>query len=185
MVLLITPRILQKPEDSENLRRGNNDFYKSLNNGFPDTQPYPNKFIEDKKEPDTTPVGKAVSRQQLYYEMSKYAAEMVRVPEIERTKSDLYIPATVKRVPTTLFDDRRITATPEFSWNRGGLYVTAVRLSSHDMSNNVAVNYQNVAGKWLASSIENTALAPAGQSGNSTYLYLISALPFNEVVATN
>lgn len=195
-VLLITPRILTTPEESERIRKNDNPYYKSFNDGFPYPEKLPNKFI-DKKEPqepehnevaasviDSPAVANSGSRQQLYYDMSKFASEMVRVPEVERVKNNLYRPVWVDRTTTDLFGDSRIKAMPVFSWNRGGLYVTAVSLTNTS-NETVPVHYQGVAGQWLASSIEESMLTPKNQTGNSTYLYLVSAVQFNEVVTAN
>ena len=194
-VLLITPRILTTPEESEKIRNTDNQYYKSVNNNFPDPEPFPNKFI-DKKEPqapvsvETTPTANAQavtsssSRQQLYFDMSKFASEMVRIPEAERLKNDLYNPVWVDRSSTDLFGDSRIKAIPAFSWNRGGLYITAVNLINTS-NDTVPVHYQAVPGRWLASSIEASILTPKNQGDSSTYLYLVSAMPFNDVVIAN
>lgn len=191
-VLLITPRILATPEESEKIRKSGNKYYTSVNNDFPDPEPFPNRFIE-KKEPqapvsvNTTPTSNAQptstgsSRQQLYFDMSKFASEMLRIPEAERLKNDLYKPVWVDRTSTDLFGDSRIKSIPVFSWNRGGLYITAVNLINTS-NDTVPVHYQAVSGRWLASSIESSLLTPKDQVDSSTYLYLISATPFNDVV---
>lgn len=191
-VLLITPRILTTPDESEKIRKTDNQYYKSFNNDFPDPEPFPNKFI-DKKEPQTTvnvetttptkaqPTSSNGSRQQLYFDMSKFASEMLRIPEAERLKNDLYKPVWVDRSSTDLFGDSRIKSIPVFSWNRGGLYITAVNLINTS-NDTVPVHYQAVSGRWLASSIESSLLTPKDQVDSSTYLYLISATPFNDVV---
>ncbi|WP_415899078.1 type II secretion system protein GspD [Neptuniibacter sp. QD48_11] len=46
MVLLITPRILNSPSESQELQRGNNRFYQQYNDGFPDPAPAENRFIK-------------------------------------------------------------------------------------------------------------------------------------------
>lgn len=196
-VLLITPRILTTPEESEGIRKTDNPYYKSFNNNFPDPEEFPNKFIDKKDSEERVEVKqvptpknsqaatqKTDSRQQIYMDMSQFAADMVRVPEVERVKNDNYRPVWVERTPTDLFADRRIVATPEFSWNRGGLYVTAVSIANKS-NEAVPVHYQAVPGRWLASSIEQPILGPNSQADGNTYLYLVSALPFNDVLSTN
>ena len=115
--------------------------------------------------------------------MSEYAATIIRTPEIQRPEDALYNPVDVLPLVAGLFDDPRIKTVPEASWNRGGLYITAVALFNRS-SDNVTVDYQNINGKWLAASVENTQLAPIGTEQATTYLYLVSALPFNEVVTS-
>lgn len=184
-VLLITPRIINSPEQSENIRQTDNAFYRDHNQQYPEVPEFPNRFIdksEDKSivEPELTPAQK---RQRLYQQMSEYAATIIRTPEIQRPEDALYKPVDVLPLVAGLFDDPRIKTVPEASWNRGGLYITAVALFNRS-SENVTVDYQNINGRWLAASVENTQLAPIGTEQATTYLYLVSALPFNEVVTS-
>ncbi|WP_415889139.1 type II secretion system protein GspD [Neptuniibacter sp. SY11_33] len=46
LVLLITPRILNSPSQSQQLQQGNNRFYQQYNDGFPDPAPAENRFIK-------------------------------------------------------------------------------------------------------------------------------------------
>ncbi len=181
MVLLITPRIISKPDDSERLRQADNPFYQSFNDGFPDLAPFPNKFID--KEPVSASEQLRNDRQNVYLEMSQYAADTIRITEIERILDQQYLPTTIQRQAITgLFDDNRIKAMPLASWNRGGLHVTAIELVNKSNSA-LAVDYQQVKGQWLASSVENSLLARRGQVNDATFMYLISALSFDETMA--
>lgn len=184
-VLLITPRIINSPEQSENIRQTDNAFYRDHNQQYPELPEFPNRFIDKSEDksiigPELTPAQK---RQRLYQQMSEYAATIIRTPEIQRPEDALYNPVDVLPLVAGLFDDPRIKTVPEASWNRGGLYITAVALFNRS-SDNVTVDYQNINGKWLAASVENTQLAPIGTEQATTYLYLVSALPFNEVVTS-
>lgn len=180
-VLLITPRIINNPEQSENIRQTNNKYYEAYNREFPDPPKLPNQFIDKDPQSEITATSPSGQRQQLYMQMSEYAAENIRRPEIERVRSDIYSPVDVISVAAGIFNDPRIKTVPEASWNRGGLYVTAVALfnRSNDVVN---IDYQNINGDWLASTVETEALDPAGESGSTTYLYLVSAFPFNDVI---
>jgi len=177
MVLLITPRILHSPDDSEKLRQADNQFYQSHNDGFPELAPFPNKFIS-KETPPTESASQ--NRQNTYLEMSQYAAEMIRIPEIERTLNKDYLPTKINRhAVSRLFKDTHIKVMPQASWNRGGLYVTVLELVNKEHQP-LTIDYQGVKGQWLASSVESSSLEKRGQAQDSTYLYLISALPFDE-----
>lgn len=191
-VLLITPRIMNAPGESEKIRRADNAYYRSHNAGYPQPAEVPNKFIGRQSEEDSytsgakpasadTPV--ISERHQVYMEMSQYAAEMVRTPEVERLLDKNYAPVRVNTQSSVpLFNDNRISATPVGSWNRGGMHVTALQVRNRS-SEMVPVDFKNISGQWLASSVEQSSLAAAEAPNNSTYLYLISALPFSEVVA--
>lgn len=182
-VLLITPRIINNPEQSENIRQSNNQFYEGFNREFPDPPALPNQFIDKDPRAEIAPGTAAQQRQELYMQMSEYAAETIRRPEIERVRSDVYSPVVVISVAAGIFNDPRIKTVPIASWQRGGLYVTAVSL--HNRSNNIVnIDYTTINGEWLASTVETEALDPAGTSGSTTYMYLISAFPFNEVISS-
>jgi general secretion pathway protein D len=212
-VLLITPRIMKNPSDSEKIRVANNPYYDSYNNNFPYPEEYPNRFIEprskaEQRQPITNkksqpypsqyeevrvvePTQKQahveesyqrpVSRHKLYMEMSQYAAELVRVASKQRSTTSPYQTVRIANEHKPLFADSRIRAIPEFSLNRGGLYITAVRLTNIS-TDTLPVDYQNVTGSWLASSIELSTLSSRNRSKNSTYLYLISSLPFDQAL---
>jgi general secretion pathway protein D len=182
-VLLITPHILERAEDSEKLRAKNNQFYKTHNAGYPDTALPENKFIKGPGATqsksylsEVTPSQSqptATDRQSLYLEMSQYAAEMVRVPEIERVKHPLYEPVfrltgSQPNVLKNLDMKTRVLG----SWQRGGMYVTAMSVKNTG-SQQQLVDYQSMGGEWLAVSVEHEQL----QSGHVTYMYLISAFP--------
>jgi general secretion pathway protein D len=184
-VLLITPRILNKANESENIRKTDNRFYQDLNRGHPETQPAPNKFIDKAKPNNVTNQSQSnsnMTRQNVYLSMSQYAAETVRIPEIERVKSATYSPVRVSSEPVSfIFDDNAIMAKPIASWQRGGMYVTAIQVLNNSQQSK-AVPYQSIKGKWLASSIEQNNLAPYGQNNDRTFLYLVSALSFEESI---
>lgn len=189
-VLLITPRIMNAPGESEKIRREDNAYYRSHNAGYPPPADAPNKFIDRETEKESVVISPSASaapivseRHQVYMEMSQYAAEMVRIPEVERLRDNIYNPVRLNtQTSLPLFSDNRINATPIGSWNRGGMYVTALSVVNRS-SQNLPVDYQNIKGRWLASSVENSQLSAMGQADSSTYMYVISALPFEEVMA--
>ena len=115
-------------------------------------------------------------------EMSRYAADTIRVVDIERVKHKDYQPVKVNpQKIKPLLDEQRIKAKAIASWRRGGLHVTAVELANHSKET-LAVDYQRVKGQWLASSVENSVLAAKGQAEDRTYLYLISPLSIEETM---
>lgn len=179
-VLLITPRILNKADDSEDIRKTDNRFYQDLNRGYPDLAPLPNKFINKEEAPVT--LDPKTKRQSLYMEMSNYAAETVRIAETERVKDSDYQPIKVNQhnVPS-LLGDSRINTRVLASWRRGGMHVTALEVANRSKEA-LPVDFQNLNGQWLASSVESSVLAPKDQAEDRTYLYLISALSFDEAL---
>jgi len=188
-VLLITPRILTRTDDSERVRKTDNRFYQDLNRGHPDLAPFENKFID--KEVKQVPVTAApitqskTGRQALYMEMSQYAANTVRIPQIERLRSKDYQPVRFSNSNIAkLFDNRKLSPKAVASWQRGGMFVTVVEVINNSPEQ-LEIDYQNISGRWLASSIENSSLSSKGNVNDRTYLYLISALSFEESLAND
>lgn len=183
-VLLITPRILVHPEDSENVRKADNRFYQDLNRGHPDVVPFENKFIGKEQEVNK-PTSSPLDRQTLYMEMSQYAAETVRIPEIERLKNSSYQAVNINNLSTKkLFNNSELNTSAVASWQRGGMFVTVVEVINTSKKN-TSVDYQNIKGRWLASSIESSQLSTKWNVNDRTYLYLVSALPFGESLAND
>lgn len=143
---------------------------------------YHGKGSLNKRPADVQPQSAAPSpQQQTYMQLTRYAARAVRLPADARP-SDPYIKPTqlVSRRPADLLYDRRIVAVPTASWRRGGINVTALQLYNKS-TDPVNVDYRHLQGSWLAASIEDEKPAGRGEPGDSTYLYLISAQPFEEM----
>ncbi|BDZ72688.1 hypothetical protein GCM10025856_04070 [Methylophaga marina] len=180
-VLLITPRIINTPEQSENIRQTDNAFYKGYNREFPEPPPLPNQFIGDGLFIDTRHISPEPSQTQLFQEMQAYASKTIALPMIERVENNLYEPISIISIAAGLFNDPAIKTVPKASWKRGNYYITVISLFNR--SNKVVeLNGQKVNGQWLKSWIDTDALSPASQKGSSTYLYLLSEKPFNEML---
>ncbi len=121
--------------------------------------------------------------QQTYVDLTRYASEAIRLPPEQRKIDPRITPVKLSEfVPVDLTYNSRIKALPIAGWRQGGIYVTAVEL--HNVSDDrVTVDYRHLKGRWLASTIENETLAgQSDQSHATTYLYLISSQPFEEIV---
>ena len=121
------------------------------------------------------------SKQKIYVDLTQYAAKSVRLSASDREVVANIKPSYLKNTHSAdLLYDSRIKAIPVASWHQGGIHVTAIAL--YNLSNaTVNVDFKNVKGKWLASSIENAKLTRQGAQGDTTYLYLVSAGSFNDV----
>jgi hypothetical protein len=82
---------LTNTEESERVRKTDNRFYQDLNRGHTDVVPFENNFIGKEKSIKTQPL--EVYKQQVYMDMSLYAAKTVRIPAIEWLRSKYYQPA--------------------------------------------------------------------------------------------
>ncbi len=129
------------------------------------------------KKTETSPA------QETYVELTKYAAQAVRLPENEREVVPNIQPVKVSnRQPVDLLYDSRIKVIPVAGWRKGGVNVTALEL--HNVSDTeVNVDYRHLRGQWLASTVEGTRLSKQHDFGDATYMYLISAESFDEIYA--
>lgn len=182
-VLLITPRIMNSPGDSENIRQTDNQFYERYNREFPELQSFSNKYINKDREAENSSLIPDANQSPRFRRMTSYAAQMLRTPEVQQPDSDQYEKVRVVSIAAGLFDDSTIRTVPLSSWKKGHYYVTAVQLFNR--SDNVRdIDHTNLNGDWLASAIEDTRLAPHGDEQAGTVLYLISDQPFERVLPT-
>jgi len=124
----------------------------------------------------------AESTQQIYMELTRYAAENVRlVPGQRLEHARIKAQALPLHAPVSLLEDKRISLLPVDAWRQGGIYVTA--LEARNVSEQkLAIDQRQLKGRWLAATLEGSVLYPQGDMGDSTYLYLISAEPFEDVI---
>ncbi|MBF6649630.1 DUF3438 family protein [Methylobacter sp. BlB1] len=143
------------------------------------------EFPENRRAASPSAAAPAPSpAQQIYVDLTRYASEAIRLPPEQRKIDPKITPVRLSEFePVDLTYDARIKALPIAGWRQGGIYVTAVEL--HNVSDDrVTVDYRRLKGRWLASTIENETLAgQSEQSHATTYLYLISSQPFEEIVA--
>lgn len=177
-ILLITPRIITRAGESDQIRKTDNRFYQDLNRGHPDVVPFENNFIgKDKPIKELPP---EFDRQQIYMNMSQFAAKTVRKPVSQRSVNQRYQPVEFSNQKINkLFDNNNLKAKAIASWQRANLFVTVVEVNNTSVQS-VVVDYQHIKGRWLASSIENSTLAPKNNVNSSTYIYLISDSLFED-----
>jgi integrating conjugative element protein (TIGR03749 family) len=86
------------------------------------------------------------------------------------------------RVPVSLatvalYRGHAVRATPQASWSYANHFVTAVELLNLTPDTR-ELDPRQLRGDWLTATVQHTSLAPAGQSGERTLVYLVSARPF-------
>ena len=117
-----------------------------------------------------------------YLGLTRFAALAARQPDTGKSPPQGISEAgLVYRGGERLLEDSRIQAEPMESWKKGGLYVTTVQVANRT-DKSINVDYSQVRGQWLASTIENPKLTRKGQAGDSTLLYLVSKEPFHEAL---
>jgi general secretion pathway protein D len=181
-VLLITPRVMNVPEESETLRQTDNRFYRNYNQHFPATQEFDNKFIQVNKAAEKSKFIPDHSQAIGFSDMTNFAAQMLRTPELQRTDDDTYKAISVIPIAAGLVANPAIKTVPRESWNKGYHYVTAVTLFNRS-DKVIELDESIVNGEWVSVAMESEQLAPTGTDQASTMLYLISDAPFNDVLS--
>ncbi len=124
----------------------------------------------------------ATNKQQTYIKLTQYAAKSVRLEAHQREKRDDVSEVNLNNtLKADLLYDVRIRAVPVASWRQGGIHVTAVQVFNLS-SAQVRVDFRNMKGRWLSSSIERETLSKRGDKGDNTYLYVVSSGAFEEVL---
>jgi general secretion pathway protein D len=124
----------------------------------------------------------AVNKQKTYLELTEFAARAIRQSPEKRKPHPQIKAVSLKGIaPLDLLYDARIKTIPVASWRKGGVHVTAIAV--YNLSDSpLTVDYKHLKGRWLASTIEKSRLKSLGAMGDSTYLYLISAGPYRDIV---
>jgi general secretion pathway protein D len=117
-----------------------------------------------------------------YLGLTRFAALAIRQPDAGKSPPKGITEAgLIYANGERLLDDQRLQLEPMEGWKKGNLYVTTVEVSNRT-DKSVNVDYSQVRGQWLASTIETPRLARKGMAGDKTYLYLVSKEPFHEAL---
>jgi general secretion pathway protein D len=180
-VLLITPRLMNTPEDSEQLRQSDNRFYRDYNQHQPPMQDFENKFIDIEKAAEESEFIPTAEQADAFKAMTNYAAQMSRTPDVQRPDSEIYQSVRVIPIAAGMFSEPAIKTVPQESWQKGSLYVTAVSLFNRS-DKVIQLSKGMLRGDWLSVAMEAGQLAPTGTDDASTMLYLVSDQPFDDVI---
>jgi general secretion pathway protein D len=193
IILLITPRVLESPDESNRLAQTKTQDYEALSASIPTTS-IPPKFGQNTpvERPVTAtmvtpgtaaPTAAAPSERTAdatYAALARSAAAAVRQPDPTKAAPDgLLAVAVVDRSGLKLANG--MEARPGGSWQRDGLYVTALKVI------NLAAQPGNVAptlirGRWAAMVLERSQLDPAGSANSWTWAYAVSRQPFEQSI---
>lgn len=180
-VLLITPRLMNTPEDSEQLRQSDNRFYRDYNQHQPPMQDFEHKFIDIEKAAEKSEFIPTAEQADAFKAMTNYAAQMSRTPDVQRPDSEIYQSVRVIPIAAGMFSEPAIKTVPQESWQKGSLYVTAVSLFNRS-DKVIQLSKEMLRGDWLSVAMEAGQLAPTGTDDASTMLYLVSDQPFDDVI---
>jgi len=181
-VLLITPRVMNVPEESEELRTTENRFYRDYNQNHPKSQEFDNKFINVDKAAEESEIIPQPYQAEAFRDMTNYAAQKIRTPEVQRAEDSAYESLRVIPIAAGLFADPAIKTVPLESWRRQNVYVTAVSLFNRS-DKVVELKREEIRGNWLSAAMDSGRLAPIGSEDAATMVYLVSDQPFDDMMS--
>ena len=181
-VLLITPRVMNVPEDSESLRTTENRFYRDYNQKHPQSQEFDNKFINVDKAAEESEIIPQPYQAEAFRDMTNYAAQKIRSPDVQRAEDSAYESLRAIPVAAGLFAEPAIKTVPLESWRRHNVYVTAVSLFNRS-DKVIELKREELNGSWLASAMDSGHLGPVGSDDASSMIYLVSDQPFDDMMS--
>ena len=203
LVLLITPHILSHPTDGEAITQ----------NRLSDLLNHPNKLdtyleaipeqraaiqqhlsatiiggdIVQKKEQLAPMIERETTslsgQEKAFIELIRVAAKQRHTPFLLRQPKGSITPVTLLSLgQPQVFKDSSLVTKPVASWSNGLHYVTAVQVINRSKSKKT-VDVGAMIQPWYAATLEQQLLAPVGEEGDSTFLYLISDKKFEKAIA--
>ncbi|MDR0578321.1 MAG: hypothetical protein LBI87_12535 [Candidatus Accumulibacter sp.] len=182
IVLLITPRVLDNPQEADALAREKTQGYEALTGAFPNKPIVPAFSGGGNAAPVSAPaaVPEPSGGDAILAALARSAAAAVRESDPTASPPDGLIALPIAdRQPLALANgmQARVAA----SWTRDGLYVTALRVINVAPLPD-AVTPTLIPGRFAAMVLERTRLEGAGGGDSWTWAYAISRQPFEEAV---
>lgn len=193
LVLLITPHIFITPEEAEAVSRqriekltGRDSRLQEYLDELDSSRLMTGKGKEAMKKLSATSTVMAQpvtsDQEQEFIDLVRVAVWQVRTPGAKGIRNN----KMVRPVPVQdsgfgpLLPHETVRARPVGQWTDGRYYVTALEvLNTGEKS--IEVRPYDLPG-WDAVVVENNVLEAAGKAGDSTYVYVVSSLPFNQAV---
>lgn len=208
LVLLITPHVMMAPTEAASVSSrvakplSDHPYFTDGDSAYEyhfdklkpegvDDRPWaqpPNPHVpRSQSKPPMAAAGKqtpeAPGLKQIYAELTRFAAKSARQPVAPgEVPEGIRMEILRAELETPLLTEAGVDVTPLQSWRKGDLYVTSVQLKNR-LRLPVTVNHTRLHGRWLAATIEKSALAGQGETGDSTYLYVISSEPFHQALS--
>lgn len=173
LVLVVTPHILESAEEGETRTR---ERLGALM-GDPASD-VPRLFDQNRAAPSEPA---AATKSDDPADLARAAA--ARLDKRVALSDDGLLAAELASTRAFHFDGSgRFEAQPLGSWRRGGLWVTALRLSNLG-ERELKLDTSSFPGAWRAAALEAQNLAPLGAPGSQTRVFLISDVPFERALA--
>ncbi|WP_153117609.1 secretin N-terminal domain-containing protein [Rhodocyclus tenuis] len=179
IVLLITPRVLEKPEDADRVAQKKTQDFNALGATIPTTPILP-KLSNTPSALPASGIASGRDGDTSFAALARAAASTVRQKDPTAAPQE-----GLSAVP--LPDHQRIAladgieARPSASWQRDGLYVTALQLINLG-SQPKPLAATLIRGRWAAIVLEKSRLEASGSAGSWAWAYAISRQPFEQSV---
>ncbi|MDP3650402.1 MAG: hypothetical protein Q8R67_01845 [Rhodoferax sp.] len=183
MVLLITPRVLENPGESNSIAQAKTQDFNALAATLPSPPVVP-KLSSTPAEPAVSET--TSSAPPGHGEDTRFAALARAAAAAVRQKDPMAAPPQGLRA-LPLGDTGRwplangMEAWPRASWQGDGLYVTALQVSNTSAQPGALVPTL-IRGNWAAMVLEKQQLDASGGADSWTWAYAISRLPFEQAV---
>lgn len=181
IVLLVTPRIIETPEEGQDIATAKTQEYNATTAVIPDNKTVP-KLSNNWPVAPPTGIDRTDAKpgDAAYAGLARAAAAAVLLRDPAKSPPDgLKSMPPVQRRDLVL--DNGMPAEVRGSWQRDGLVVTALRVSN-PWARNMTLQAAALPGRWSAIVIEHSELGPNSSADASTWLYAISRQPFEEAL---
>lgn len=161
-IILITPHIIMTPEETAGKSRKIASFNYDKNADHSDLEPYPDYGFDR------------------YIELTKFAISAIN--QDKQKRSDNIKPvANINGSATAIFPVHGISAKAKAVWQQDNLFISAFKIQNHTPINQT-ITSNTLRGDWLSATLLQDQLSPFANKGDSTWLYLVSDKPFQQVI---
>jgi len=167
-IMLITPHIIMTPEETADKSRKIAGFNYSKNAEHSDEAPYPDYGFDR------------------YIELTKFAINAINSEQsksviTKATNNDITPINDISGSASAIFPIHGISARAKAVWQQNNLFVSAFKLRNHTPIAQTVTN-NSLHGNWLSATIMQEQLKPFAEEGDTTWLYLVSDKPFQQVI---
>ncbi len=162
-IMLITPHIIMSPEESADKSRNIAGFNYQKNAQYPGEHNYPDYGFDR------------------YIALTKFAVNAINRQEYQQSSADITPLTNLAGTVSSLLPINGISARAKAAWQQGELYISAFKVRNHTPINQQLAS-NSLRGQWLSATLVSEQLTPFGQAGDSTWLYLVSDKPFQQIV---
>lgn len=167
-IMLITPHIIMTPEETADKSQKIAGFNYSKNAEHGDAEPYPDYGFDR------------------YIELTKFAINATNNKQnksapTKATDDNITPVNNINGSASAIFPIHGISARAKAVWQQDNLFVSAFKLRNHTPIAQTVTN-SNLHGNWLSATIIQEQLKPFAEEGDTTWLYLVSDKPFQQVI---